>query len=86
MNSVDVAVGSSLLFHLNWVHRCCLVFFFFFSNHEEQLRAVSLEPTFLTDGGALVPYEISESTAACEDENVPCKVSHSFIKKKKILP
>lgn len=58
-------------------------FFFFFSNHEEQLRAVSLEPTFLTDGGALVPYEISESTAACEDENVPCKVSHSFIKKKK---
>lgn len=54
-----------------------------FSYHEKQLCVVSLELTFLTEGGALVPYEISESTAACEDENVPCKASYSFIKKKK---
>lgn len=42
--------------------------------------------TFLTNGRALVPYEISESTAAGEDEDVLCKASHSFIKKKKCPP
>lgn len=39
----------------------------------------SVEPTSLADGETLVPYEISESPAACEVENVSCKPFHSFI-------
>lgn len=40
---------------------------------------MSLEVTFLTSGRASVPYKISESTAASEDENVHSRIFHSFI-------
>lgn len=45
--------------------------FFGFFLAMKKLCIVSLELTFLTDGRALVPYEISGSSAAGEDENVP---------------
>lgn len=77
MSSVDVAVGYPWLFYLYWVRRYWLVCLF--PSSEEQLYAVSLEVTFLTSGRASVPYKISESTAASEDENVHSRIFHSFI-------
>ena len=51
-------------------------------NNEAQLYTVSLELTFLTNGRALAPYEISESTTAGEHDNVPARLSTALLKKK----
>lgn len=50
-------------------------------NNEEQLyAAAALEQTFLTQR-TRAPYEVSESAATDEYENVPWKVFHSFTRK-----